>query len=54
MPGPMEGVVASVLLQLPFVRHLFAWIGAHPAGEQPRAFGNSNLEVHPGSPDICP
>ncbi|CAL8461777.1 g1308 [Coccomyxa elongata] len=27
----MEGVVASVLLRLPFVRHLFAWIGAHPA-----------------------
>jgi hypothetical protein len=28
----MEGVVASVMLRLPIFRHLFAWIGAHPAG----------------------
>ncbi|BDA41498.1 hypothetical protein COCOBI_02-2790 [Coccomyxa sp. Obi] len=34
MPGPMEGVVASVLLRLPFIRHLFFWIGAHPADKQ--------------------
>jgi hypothetical protein len=36
MPGPMEGVVANVMLQLPIFRHLFAWIGAHPAGQQDR------------------
>ena len=32
MPGPMEGVVASILLQIPFIKHIFGWIGAHPAG----------------------
>jgi hypothetical protein len=38
MPGGeegMQGVVASILLQLPFFRHLFAWIGGHPAGQRP-------------------
>ena len=28
----MEGVVASILLQIPFIKHIFGWIGAHPAG----------------------
>ncbi|KAK9908698.1 hypothetical protein WJX75_001591 [Coccomyxa subellipsoidea] len=34
MPGPWEGVVASIMLQLPFIRHMFAWIGAHPADRE--------------------
>ena len=36
MPGPMEGVVASILLQIPFIKHIFGWIGAHPAGARVR------------------
>ena len=36
MPGPMEGVVASILLQIPFIKHIFGWIGAHPAGTKTR------------------
>ena len=36
MPGPMEGVVATILLQIPFIKHIFGWIGAHPAGARAR------------------
>ena len=32
----MEGVVASILLQIPFIKHIFGWIGAHPAGATAR------------------
>ena len=37
MPGPMEGAVASILLQLPFYKHVFGWIGGHAAGADPPA-----------------
>ena len=32
MPGPMEGAVASILLQVPFFKHIFGWVGGHEAG----------------------
>jgi hypothetical protein len=43
MPGPWEGVVASIMLQLPFIRHMFAWIGAHPAGDSPQPTARCRL-----------
>lgn len=33
VPAPMYGAVASVLLQLPYFKHLFAFMGCRPAGE---------------------
>lgn len=38
MPGPMEGAVASILLQLPFYKHVFGWIGGHEAGDMPALY----------------
>ena len=29
---PGEGVVANMLLTVPILKHVFAWLGAHPAG----------------------
>ena len=34
-PAPMMGLVATVLLQLPLFKHVFAWMGCHPAGAAP-------------------
>ncbi len=31
-PEDVEGVIGGVLLTLPFYKHIFAWMGAHPAG----------------------
>ena len=31
----MEGAVASILLQVPFFKHVFGWIGGHTAGDGP-------------------
>ena len=31
-PKDVEGVIGGVLLTLPFYKHIFAWMGAHPAG----------------------
>jgi hypothetical protein len=31
----MMGLVATVLLQLPFFKHMFAWMGCQPAGNPP-------------------
>jgi len=31
-PKDVEGVIGNVLLTLPFYKHIFAWMGAHPAG----------------------
>ena len=33
VPAPMYGAVASVLLQLPYFKHVFAFMGCRPAGE---------------------
>ena len=32
VPAPMEGLVATVLLRVPFFKHIFAWKGCYPAG----------------------
>ena len=32
VPAPMYGAVASVLLQLPYFKHIFAFMGCRPAG----------------------
>ena len=29
---PGEGVVANMFLTLPIFKHVFSWLGAHPAG----------------------
>ena len=42
----IEAVVASVMFQLPVIRHLVAWIGCHPAG----TLG----AVGPGKEAACP
>ena len=34
VPAPMYGAVASVLLQTPYFKHLFAFMGCRPAGIQ--------------------
>ena len=34
-PKDVEGVIGNVLLTLPFYKHIFAWMGAHPAGTIP-------------------
>ena len=34
-PIDVEGVIGGVLLTLPFYKHIFAWMGAHPAGMCP-------------------
>ena len=31
VPGPMQALVATVLLKVPFYKHIFAWLGCHPA-----------------------
>lgn len=31
VPAPMEGLVATVLMRVPFYKHLFAWMGCVPA-----------------------
>ena len=31
VPGPMQALVATVLLKVPFYKHVFAWLGCHPA-----------------------
>jgi len=31
VPGPMQALVATVLLRVPFYKHVFAWLGCHPA-----------------------
>ncbi|KAK9918066.1 hypothetical protein WJX75_000903 [Coccomyxa subellipsoidea] len=31
VPAPMIGLVATVLLQIPFFKHMFAWMGCKPA-----------------------
>lgn len=33
IPAQMEGLVATVLLKLPFFKHVFAWMGCLPAGK---------------------
>lgn len=33
IPGPMMGLVATVLLKLPLFKHVFAWMGCYPAGD---------------------
>ena len=35
VPAPMEGLCATVLLRVPFYKHVFAWLGCHPA-DKPR------------------
>jgi len=37
-PKDVEGVIGNVLLTLPFYKHIFAWMGAHPAGIIPHNF----------------
>ena len=34
-PKDVEGVVANFMLTLPFYKHVFAWMGGHPAGATP-------------------
>ena len=34
----MEGAVASILLQLPFYKHVFGWVGGHEAGDRPAIY----------------
>lgn len=31
VPGPMQALVATVLLRVPLYKHVFAWLGCHPA-----------------------
>ena len=31
VPGPMQALVATVLLKVPLYKHVFAWLGCHPA-----------------------
>ena len=33
VPAPMYGAVASVLLQVPYFKHVFAFMGCRPAGD---------------------
>jgi len=38
----MIGLVATVLLQIPFFKHMFAWMGCHPAGESCKLLSHAN------------